>query len=154
MNQPSSNSEQQPESPQPRIDQHSSGNSPGGQQTIIGNNNNQSQDNSTHYNVHLPYGELRDEDLEPLTLKGKILSYFGVFIVLVATLIFWFFFGLFINFPFPFRQAVELIDSWFRGKVRSKVNILQKQLQLKDIGSLSIDELNEIDFQARLYLKV
>jgi hypothetical protein len=157
MSHPSSNSEQQPESSQPRIDQHSSGNSLGGQQAAIGNNNNQFQDNSTNYNncnFYENYGELQDEDLEPLTLRGKILSYLGVFIVLVLTLIFWFFFGLFINFPFPFRQAVELIGSCFRGKVRSKVNSLQKQLQLKDIGSLSIDKLNEIDFQARLYLEI
>lgn len=157
MSQPPSNSEHQPESPQPRIDQHSSGNSLGGQQAAIGNNNNQFQDNSTNYNNYIfndYYGELQDEDLEPLTLRGKILSYFGVFIVLILTLIFWFFFGLFINFPFPFRQALELFDSCFRGKVGAKVNRLQKQLQLKDTGILSIEELNEIDFQARLYLEI
>jgi len=169
MNQPSSNSEQQPESPQSRIDQHSSGNLLGGQQGVSAGANNihQSQDNSTHFNTHTHNysGELRDEDLEPLTLKGKILSYFGIFIILVSTLIFWFFFGLFIDFPFPFRQAVELIESWLRGKVRSKVNNLQKQLQLKYIDFPVIDELNEIDFQvikelnkidfqARLYLRV
>ncbi|HEY9630917.1 MAG TPA: hypothetical protein V6C84_26790 [Coleofasciculaceae cyanobacterium] len=157
MSQPPSNSEHQPESPQPRIDQHSSGNSLGGQQAAIGNNINQFQDNSTNCNnfsFYNYYGELQDEDLEPLTLRGKILSYFGVFIVLVLTLIFWFFFGLFINFPFPFRQALELVGSCFRGKVGSKVNSLQKQLQLKDIDSLSIDKLNEVDFQARLYLEI
>lgn len=157
MSQPPSNSEHPSESPQPRIDQHSSGNSLGGQQAAIGNNNNQFQDNSTNYNNYTfynYYGELQDEDLEPLTLGGKILSYFGVFIALILTLIFWLFFGLFINFPFPFRQALELVASCFRGKVGSKANSLQKQLQLKDTDSLSIDKLNEIDFQARLYLEV
>lgn len=157
MSQPASNSEYQPESPQPEITQDSSGNSLGGQQAAIGNNINQSQNNSTnhnHYYLYGYYGELQDEDLEPLTLRGKTLSYFGVFIVLVLTLIFWFFFGLFINFPFPFRQALDLVGSCFRGKVGSKINSLQKQLQLKNIDSLSLDKLNEIDFQARLYLEI
>lgn len=157
MSQPASNPEYQPESPQPEITQDSSGNSLGGQQAAIGNNINQSQNNSTnhnHYYLYGYYGELQDEDLEPLTLRGKTLSYFGVFIVLVLTLIFWFFFGLFINFPFPFRQALDLVGSCFRGKVGSKVNGLQKQLQLKNIDSLSLDKLNEIDFQARLYLEI
>ncbi|NEP76452.1 MAG: hypothetical protein F6K29_33890, partial [Okeania sp. SIO2G5] len=36
----------QPETPKERIDQHSSGNSLGGQQAAIGNNIHQSQDNS------------------------------------------------------------------------------------------------------------
>ena len=156
MSEPSSNSEQQPESPQPRIDQHSSGDSRGGQQAAIGNNINQSQDNSTNYNYNFHsgyYPELQDKDLEPLSFQGKILSYFGVFIVLVLTLIFWFFFGLFINFPFPYHQAIKLIFSCFRGNVGSKVNKLQKQLQLENIDSQSIEKLNEIDFQARLYLR-
>ena len=157
MSQPPSNSGHQPESPQPRVDQHSNGNSLGGQQAAIGNNNNQFQDNSTNYKYHYSYNyydELQNKDLEPLNFKGKILSCFGVFIALILTLIFWFFFGLFISFPFPFRQALELIGSCFRGKLGAKVNNLQKQLQLKDFDSLSIDKLNEIDFQARLYLDV
>ena len=152
MSHPSPNSEELPESSQPRVEQHSSGTSLGGQQAAIGNNNNQFQDNSTNYSFNF-YGELQDADLESLSLQGKALSYFGVFIFLVPTLIFWFFFGLFINFPFPFRQAIELIGSCFTGKAESRVNSLQKQLQLENIESQSVKKLNEIDFQARLYLK-
>lgn len=155
MSQSSPNSEQ-PENSQSRIEQSPSGNLLGGQQAAIGNNNTQVQDNSTTY-INIPcsfYNELRDEDLEPLTITGKILSYFGVFIVLLLTLVFWFFFGLFISFPFPFDQALELLQSCFRGKVTSRVNRLQKQLQLRDVDSLAISELNEVDFEARLYLKI
>lgn len=156
MSEPSSNSEQQPESPLSRINQHSGGDSRGGQQAAIGDNINQSQDNSTHFNIFnfFNYDELQDKDLEPLSLQGKILSYFGVFVVLALTLVFWFFFGLFINFPFPYHQVIELIISCFRGNVGPKINRLQRELQSKSIDSESIKELTEIDFQARLYLLV
>ena len=56
MSQPASNSEYQPESPQPEITQDSSGNSLGGQQAAIGNNINQSQNNSTNHNHYYLYG--------------------------------------------------------------------------------------------------
>lgn len=157
MSEPPSSSDKQPQSPQPRIDQDSCGDFLGGQQAAIGNHNYQYQDNSKNdiYNFYTadPYLGLQDEDLEPLGLQGKVLSYLGVFIFLVLTLIFWFFFGLFINFPFPFRQVIDLIYSCFRGKVGSKVNALQKQLQAEDIESQSLGKLNKIDFQARLYLR-
>lgn len=155
MSESSPSSEKQPESPLPRIDQHSSADSRGGQQAAIGNNNNQFQDNSTHFIFNIDtYEGLQDKDLEPLSLQGRILSYFGVFIVLVLTLVFWFFFGLFINFPFPYYQAIELIFNCFKGNIGSKVNKLQWQLQLKDTDSQSIEKLNELDFEARLYLLV
>lgn len=111
MSQSSSNSEQQPENPQPRIDQDSSGNPVGGQQAAIGDGNFQYQDNSTT-NIYL---DLQDEDLEPLSLWGKVLSYFKVFIFLLIILIFWVFFGIFTNFPFPYSQAIDLMLCCFKS---------------------------------------
>lgn len=152
MSQSSSNSEQQPESPQPRIDQRSSGNSVGGQQAASGDGNFQYQDNSTTNNIYL---DLQDEDLEPLSLWGKVLTYFKVFIFLVIILIFWVFFGIFTNFPFPYGQAIDLMLCCFKGTVASKVNRLQKRLQQSEnIGSQPIQKLNNCDFQVRLYLGI
>jgi len=153
VNQPSSNSEQQPTSPQPRIDQHSSGNFTGVQQGAIGNNISQVVDNSTK-NYHNIYLALQDEDLEPLSLSGKILCYFKVLVFLVITLVFWVFFGIFTNFPFPYRQAIELMLCCFKGTVASKVNTLQKRLQKEDINDQSIEQLNNLDFQCNLYLGI
>ncbi|MCY7272745.1 MAG: hypothetical protein LH702_03090 [Phormidesmis sp. CAN_BIN44] len=142
-------SEQQSESLQPKITQSSSGNL-GGQQASYGNNNSQYQDNrQTHI-----YLDLQDKNLEPLTVWGKILSYLKVFAFIVATLIFWVFFGLFTSFPFPYGQAIDLMLCCFKGTVASKVNRLQKRLQLENIDSQSIQRLNKFDFQARLYLEV
>lgn len=150
MSQSSSNSEQQPESPQQRIDQRSSGNSVGGQQAANGDGNFQYQDNRTT-NIYL---DLQDEDLEPLSLWGKIISYFKVFIFLVIILIFWVFFGIFTSFPFPYGQAIDLIFCCFKGTVASKVNRLQKRLQSENIDSRSVQKLNNFDFQVRLHLGV
>jgi predicted nuclease with TOPRIM domain len=152
VSQSSSNSEQQPENPQPRIDQDSSGNSSGGQQAAIGDGNFQYQDNRTTNNIYL---DLQDEDLEPLSLWGKVLSYFKVFIFLVITLIFWTFFGIFTSFPFPYGQAIDLMLCCFKGTVASKVNRLQKRLpQSENLSSQSVQKLNNCDFQVRLYLGV
>lgn len=152
-----SESSPNPEYSQSKINQRSSGQSQGGQQAAVGNNNRQFQDNSTtnHFHRHeYVYPNLLDEDLEPLTSRGKVLNYLGVFVFLVLTLVFWLFFGLFVSFPFPFHQIVELIGSCFKGKLASKTNNLQKQLQLESISNRPVEKLNEIDFQARLYLRI
>ena len=116
-------SEQQPESLQPKITQSSSGNL-GGQQAAYGNDNSQYQDNrQTH--IHL---DLQDKDLEPLTVWGKILSYLKVFAFIVATLIFWVLFGLFTSFPFPYGQAIDLMLCCFKGTVASKVNTIVRTI--------------------------
>lgn len=150
MSQPPAASDKQPESPHPRIDQHSSGDYYGGQQAAVGDGNFQYQDNRT---TRIYLG-LQDEDLEPLSLQGKVLNYLGVFIVLVLTLIFWFFFGLFASFPFPYHQTIELLFSCFRGTLGKDVNRLQKQIQLENFDHQSIEKLNEVDFQTRLYLRI
>lgn len=151
MSQSSSNSKQQPESSQPGIIQDLNGNLVGNFQTANGNHINQSIDNRTTNNFYL---NLQDEDLEPLSLSGKIISYFKVFIFLVITLIFWTFFGIFTSFPFPYGQAIDLIFCCFKGTVASKVNRLQKRVQSENIDSRSIEKLNNLDFQVHLHLGV
>ena len=150
MNQSPLDSEQPSESLQPKITQSSTG-ALGGQQAAYGNNNFQHQDNRQ---THIYYLDLQDKDLEPLSIWGKILSYFKVFVFIVTTLIFWVFFGLFTSFPFPYGQAIDLMLCCFKGTVASKVNRLQKRLQSEDINSQSIQRLNKLDFQARLHLGV
>ncbi|HEY9874133.1 MAG TPA: hypothetical protein V6D12_11890 [Candidatus Obscuribacterales bacterium] len=154
MSQSSSNSEEQPESPQPRIDQHSSGNSFGGQQAVIGDGNFQYQDNSST-NIYL---DIQDADLEPLNFWAKVISYFKVFIFLFISLIFWCLFGFFTKFPFPYDQAIELMLCCFTGTIASKVNrlrrTLQEELPLENFESQSVQNLNNVDFQIRLHLGI
>lgn len=146
------------ENPQPGINQAASGFFGGGQQAAYGDGNYQYQDNrkySTHVNISIdPYTLLRDEDLKPLSLWGKISNYFTVFCFLLFTFIFWTVFGLFTTFPFPLEQVQDLIFSYFRGNLFSKVNELQKRWQREASTADAAEELNNLDFQARLYLKV
>ncbi|MBD1918928.1 MULTISPECIES: hypothetical protein [Cyanophyceae] len=146
------------EKPQPGINQAASGFFRGGQQAAAGNGNYQYQDNreqNVTINIGIDsYSRLKDKDLKPLSFWGKISNYFTVFCFLLFTFIFWAIFGLFTTFPFPLEQVQVLISSCFSGNLFSKINELQKKWQRKASTADSAEELNNLDFQARLYLKV
>ena len=156
MNQPSSEYEPDSTRNSNRINQKSAGNFVGGQQAVTGNNNVQYQDNRITLQISngRPYEQLRDKDLELPKFQLRITTYFGVLIFLLLSLIFWVFFGLFTSYPFPYSVAVDLICSCFTGNVSSRVNHLQKQLQVRATKPQSVEELGEIDFQIRLCLGV
>lgn len=158
MDDNSSSTSNNSENPQPGINQAASGFFRGGQQAAAGNGNYQYQDNreqNVTINIGInSYSRLKDEDLKPLSLWGKISNYFTVFCFLLFTFIFWTIFGLFTNFPFPLEQVQVLIFSYFSGNFFSKINELQKKWQREASTADSAEELNNLDFQARLYLKV
>lgn len=125
----------------------------GGQQAAAGDGNFQYQDNSTHnYFVNLP--NFRKQDLESLDLFEKLINYVKVLFFLISTLVFWSLFGLFSTFPFPTNECIELISCCFKGSVTSKVNEFKNKALLSYTETRSIKELNNFDFQIRLYLGV
>ena len=110
----------------------------------------------TFVNNHYYYSGLLDRDLEPLSLLGKLVSYFKVFVFLIGSLIFWIIFGWFADYSFPFNQAIELILCCFNRNIGSKINNLQKNLQTVAFTSQSdnkeqIRKLNKLESQAWLY---
>ena len=70
------------------------------------------------------------------------------------TLTIWLFLGLFIRFPFPYGQAFDLIVSCFKGTLASNLNRLQRRWHSENIDTQSPEKLNNLEFQARLYLGV
>lgn len=156
MNDNSNSKDENFENPQPGINQESSGFLGGGQQAAYGSHNYQYQDNR-RYDVNIkidPYVLLKDKDLEPLSFWGRISNYLTVFCFLLFTFVFWAVFGLFTTFPFPLEQVQALIFSCFGGNLFSKVNELQKKWQRDTSTADSAEELNNLAFQVRLYLKV
>lgn len=149
MNQPSSEYEPDSTRNSNRINQKSAGDFAGGQQAATGNNNVFIQISHGH-----PYEQLQDKDLDSLKFQERVATYFGVLIFLSLSLVFWVFFGLFTSYPFPYGAAIELIHSCFTGRIGSRVNHLQKQLQVKATEPQSVEELGETDFQIRLCLGV
>ncbi|MEA5449076.1 hypothetical protein VB780_10885 [Leptolyngbya sp. CCNP1308] len=142
------------ENSQPGMNQTASGFFGGGQQAANGDGNYQYQDNRQIYVSLDPYTLLEDKDLEPLSFWGKTSNYLTVFFFLLFTFVFWAIFGLFTTFPFPLEQVKTLIFSCLSGNISSKINKLQKKWQRETSTTDSVEELNNLDFQARLYLKV
>ncbi|MGD1701908.1 hypothetical protein [Dapis sp. BLCC M229] len=76
-----------------------------------------------------------------------------------SALIFWALFGWLAEYSFPFGESIQLLLSCFHGTVSNKVNKLQKQLQDTEFISQinnkeQIKKLNNLDFQAWLYIEV
>jgi uncharacterized coiled-coil DUF342 family protein len=78
---------------------------------------------------------------------------------LIFNLIFWVLFGWLADYSFPFGQVLELIIACFKGTIASKINLLQKQLQRKDIlyqldNTEQIKKLNNLESQAWIYQNI
>lgn len=157
----SHNLDEQPPSRNPTIHQSSDSHMNGGQQANIGNNNNLTQDNSVT-NIYIGYNrlnyqylELKDSDFsKKLNFLSKFKNYLGVVFFLIITLFFWVFFGPLSGFPFPYIDAINLFFSCFNGKLISQVNASQKDFQNENFFSKPIDEINQLRFQADLYLGI
>ncbi|MBE9200955.1 MULTISPECIES: hypothetical protein [unclassified Nodularia (in: cyanobacteria)] len=123
-----------------------------------GNNNNILGDNNTvNNNYYYPY--LLNRDLKPLTLFGKLVSYFQVIFFLLGTLIFWLLFGFFTDYSFPYAQTIELLLCCFTGKIAAKVNNFQQQVQKNEFASQldnheQVKKLNKLESQIWLYEKI
>ncbi len=76
-----------------------------------------------------------------------------------SALIFWALFGWLAEYSFPFGESIQLLLSCFQLNVPSKVNKLQKKLQDTEFISQidnqeQIKKLNNLDFQAWLYIEI
>ncbi|MDJ0515081.1 MAG: hypothetical protein QNJ74_02085 [Trichodesmium sp. MO_231.B1] len=76
-----------------------------------------------------------------------------------SALILWALFGWLAEYSFPVGESIQLLLSCFHGTVSTKVNKLQKQLQDTEFISQinnqeQIKKLNNLDFQAWLYIEV
>jgi hypothetical protein len=123
MSQSASEPDKQPENPQPKVSQNSSGNLVGGQQAVYGNNNFQNQDNRTHNDNRIFINNIYSNDEffelpERLTFKSwrhKFCNYIKIIVFLLLVLISWSFLGIFANQAFPPRLVKDLLKYSFAG---------------------------------------